>query len=364
MSITSHRHAIDRLRNDIVRLNSRANQETAKVAGYERDIARLMQSIRPTTADSIRRSKLQQIESRQRSLLQAKKQESSYQTQSARKHEELNRRLTQLQRAEEQQQRRQDQEDRQRRQEEARHSRQLTRDLQTRARLNQELSRSRYVIDLAALPRKINVLFLASNPLSEQPLRLDEEIREITRQIRAAEYRDSIDLRQAWAVRSEDIIQALNEHKPRVVHFSGHGTQGGQLVLQDDSGNAKLVSSAAIAATLATLADNIQLVVFNSCFSETQARAITEHIAFAIGMDSAIGDDAARVFAGQLYSSIAFGQPLSTAFEQARAKLMLEGIPQEHVPQLYWKEGLNPGNTSLVQPASEPRQQPIVHGNP
>ena len=65
-------------------------------------------------------------------------------------------------------------------------------------------------------------------------VRLDEEVREITAQIRASDYRDSVDLVSRWAVRPLDVLQALNEDKPHIVHFSGHGSSGTELVFQDD----------------------------------------------------------------------------------------------------------------------------------
>ena len=43
-------------------------------------------------------------------------------------------------------------------------------------------------------PKKIKVLFLASNPKGTTPLELDREIRGITEKISASEYRDSLDL--------------------------------------------------------------------------------------------------------------------------------------------------------------------------
>ena len=82
----------------------------------------------------------------------------------------------------------------------------------------------------------IKVLFLASNPKATQPLKLDEEARPITEKIREAKYRDVLKLETLWAVRPDDLIQALNEHKPQIVHFSGHGSEMGEIVLMDDNG--------------------------------------------------------------------------------------------------------------------------------
>lgn len=46
----------------------------------------------------------------------------------------------------------------------------------------------------------------------------------------------------------------------------------------------------------------------------------------SIGMNTSIGDDAARVFAAQFYSSIGFGLSIQKAFDQAKAALMLEEL--------------------------------------
>lgn len=59
-------------------------------------------------------------------------------------------------------------------------------------------------------------------------------------------------------------------------------------------------------------------------------------------MTTAIGDEAAYVFAAQLYSSIGFGLSLSTAFNQAVVALQLEGIQEDQTPQLFCKDGFSP----------------------
>ncbi|MBW4829200.1 MAG: hypothetical protein KZY61_12170 [Clostridiaceae bacterium] len=43
-----------------------------------------------------------------------------------------------------------------------------------------------------------------------------------------------------------DILQAINELNPAIVHFSGHVSVTDELVLQVTDGNAKLVSKEAI----------------------------------------------------------------------------------------------------------------------
>ncbi len=107
----------------------------------------------------------------------------------------------------------------------------------------------------------------------------------------------------------------------------------------------------AISAAIAAAADNIELIVFNACYSRGQAEAVAQHINAAIGMTTAIGDEAARVFSAQFYSALSFGKSVRRAFEQARAQLLLEGIREEDTPELYTRQGLDPDEMVLVRPA-------------
>ena len=70
----------------------------------------------------------------------------------------------------------------------------------------------------------------------------------------------------------------------------------------------------------------------------------------AIGMNTSIGDEAALVFASQFYSSIGFGKSIEVSFNQAKAALMLEGIPEETTPELFVRDGLQANSIILVQP--------------
>lgn len=198
---------------------------------------------------------------------------------------------------------------------------------------------------------KLRALFLASNPQSTTRLALDQEIREITQKIRLSEGRDVLEVISAWAVQPGDLLQYLNQYKPQIVHFSGHGTAAGEIVLVDRTGAAKPVSAGALRALFATLRDNIQLVVLNACYSRVQGAAINEVIDFVIGMNAAIGDQAAIVFAASFYSALGFNRTLRESFEQARTALLLEGIPEEETPELLVRPG---ASTDRVLASSSP----------
>lgn len=202
---------------------------------------------------------------------------------------------------------------------------------------------------LKALPEQITVLFMASDPGTNK-LALDEEARSIGEKLRASEHRDSVNFQTRWAVRPMDILQAINELQPTVVHFSGHGTSADALVLQDDQGRPKHVSKEGIISAIAFGSESVKLVFFNTCFSFNQAQSCVENVNAAIGMNREIGDEGARVFSSQFYSGIGFGHSIPKAFAQAKSALMMEDLSQADIPELHLKEGLSEEELTLVRP--------------
>lgn len=178
------------------------------------------------------------------------------------------------------------------------------------------------------------ILFLAANPMMTAALRLDEEIRAIDRALQGTEYRQHFNLEQQWALRPADLQQCLLRFRPTIVHFSGHGSDAGEIVLQDDTGQPQAVSAQALSRLFALLKDNIRCVVLNACFSAVQARAIAEHIECVVGMSQAIGDAAALNFATAFYQALGYGRDLRTAFELGRSQIDLQGLSEQETPQL------------------------------
>lgn len=201
---------------------------------------------------------------------------------------------------------------------------------------------------LKELPKKIKVLFMASNPRDQHQLSLDTEARSIEEHIAKARHRDSIIFESKWAVRPGDILHYMNTCEPTIVHFSGHGSDNDELVLMNNNDETKLVSLEAIVQAMSVANENLRLVFFNTCSSYNQAAYVTEHIECAIGMTQSILDDAAQKFSAQFYSSISFGHSVQKSFNQARAALMLEGIEEIDVPKLYIKDGLSANDIYLL----------------
>jgi hypothetical protein len=165
-------------------------------------------------------------------------------------------------------------------------------------------------------------------------------------------YRDRVELISAWAVRTTDLFQALNEHEPQVVHFSGHGSDTDEIVFQDELGNSKFVSKEALTELVAATGGHIRLIMFNTCFSRNQAEAVVQHVEAAIGVATSMEDDAARFFAAAFYGAIGFGLSVEQAFKQGIAQLAVESIPDDQRPELFTRQGLDASALVLVQPPS------------
>jgi hypothetical protein len=212
-------------------------------------------------------------------------------------------------------------------------------------------TRSDSAITAAARPLRthyIKLLFVSANPAGTNRLALDEEVREITAKIRAAEYRDSLHLVSRWAVRPDDLLQALLEEKPHIVHFSGHGTGTSEIILSDQLGQPRPVSKSALESLFRILKDNVRVVVLNACSTRPQAEAIAETIDCVIGMNQPIGDKAGIVFAASFYRAIGFGRSIQEAFELGKTALLLEGIPEQYTPELLLRRGTNASSIHLI----------------
>jgi hypothetical protein len=197
----------------------------------------------------------------------------------------------------------------------------------------------------------IKILFLSANPRSTKRLRLDEEVRAIQDKLNAAELRDHFLLEQEWALRVGDLQGHLMRHKPNVVHFSGHGSDEGEIILEDPAGRRQAVPIPALEKLFGILKRKIPIacVVLNSCFSKAQAMAIAKHIECVVGMSRAIGDEAAVAFAAALYQALAFGHDIQTAFDLACVEVQLRGLGGHNVPELISRTGSNPAHIYITQ---------------
>jgi hypothetical protein len=185
---------------------------------------------------------------------------------------------------------------------------------------------------------KIKILFLTADPSDAARLRLGQELREIREKLQLSKHRDRFSLDSRESVRREDITQAIFDVEPQIVHFSGHGMSTGELCFENILGETQPVQPDALASLFELLARQVKCVVLNACYSEIQAKAISEHIPFVIGMSQAIGDKAAIAFAVGFYKALGAGYSCEDAYKFACVEIRLESIPEHLIPVIYVKK--------------------------
>lgn len=236
---------------------------------------------------------------------------------------------------------------------------------EARDRAAREAAREREVVELRdrtneledrlraarlAAPKAITVLFLAGTIMGGRlPLRLDREIREIEQKLRASEYRDQVRFEKQQATQIRDIIDALNRYDPDIVHFSGHGDRS-SLLFEGTDGRPQELADDQLALLLQVARKPIRMVVFNACLSAEQAALATDYVDVAIGMEEPINDDTAKVFAGQLYGSLAEGNSIGNSFRQAATQAEIVNDDKRGRPRLYVRGGVDADEVVLVAP--------------
>jgi hypothetical protein len=194
----------------------------------------------------------------------------------------------------------------------------------------------------AAVPRKpkvkkdgpIKILFLSASPEDMDRLRLEAEIRNVKDALRKSQYRDRFVIIQEEAVRVSTLTSLLLQHKPDIIHFSGHSSVTNQIILEDERGGSQFVPAEAVGKLFAEFKDTIRLVVLNACYSQLQAKYMTEHIDCVIGMSGAIGDEAATKFSSVFYEALASGENLRKAFNLGCVSINLHELQDDDVPRL------------------------------
>jgi TIR domain/CHAT domain len=179
------------------------------------------------------------------------------------------------------------------------------------------------------------ILFVASNPTA---IKFDfagelTAIREASSKRRPL----SLKLVSRWSVSAKGLKSAVETIRPEIVHLLSPGVDQvtNALVLADTKGHPEYAQPDAVAGAFAqTRLRTPKLVVLNTCHSRSHGEAIAKHAGCVIAMDGVIYDNTAIHFARELYSSLAFGESIQSAFERARAVVADVTPTQVAVPVL------------------------------
>jgi len=187
------------------------------------------------------------------------------------------------------------------------------------------------------------VVFLAASPKDMAKLRLKEEYFQI--QMELDDKASNFKLLSRFESRNDTLIRTLMEDKPTYVHFAGHGvpeTEGfypAGVVLEDRYGQATVVSGESLANMFRLIKKRspLKLVFLNACETMEQARAISAHDLYVIGMGEKIPDKLSIALAGGFYLGLAeTPDDIPYAFEIAMATIDIGGLEGAAIPRLFY----------------------------
>jgi formylglycine-generating enzyme required for sulfatase activity len=179
---------------------------------------------------------------------------------------------------------------------------------------------------------QIRLLLIQANPPDGMPLALDVEQRNIQAAIYRASGGAQFETHSLPAGRIADIAEHLRRHTPHIVHFACHGDGAGGLQLNapGDSVGEVLAAehlAAIVGAYQAEAAARLRAVVLAGCWTEETARALVEHVDYAVGFEGEVDDDhLLAVFSPELYGALAAERSVPNAVESACAVLRGRGM--------------------------------------
>ena len=202
-------------------------------------------------------------------------------------------------------------------------------------------------------PEKLRVLYLTASPATSNlpNLRVDAEVNNVLKALRSAKHKDLVDLRHRPAATIEDLVEGLNDHRPHVVHFSGHAQQGLLFDTADpvEPGD-RLVGYEAVARVLGATDQPPTLVVLNACRTVEGVEQIQAAAAVVIATTETVGDASSAIFATHFYGAIAAAQTIGHAVEQARTIIAIALPDEGDLLVISAAEGVDPNTLQLVKP--------------
>lgn len=326
-----HRRRLAQLKRDEAKARKEQSDHEADAAKYRRHAAKTRESAAKASSATSQRSRLRDAESLERRAAASDK-KGAASTQNVAtilsKQQHENRRLSS---AESSEQKRQDRDTERRQRKEKEHAREV-------ARLQQPVMR--YIHEVrevpAAKPEVLRVAYLTANPrivdedavgnLELTRIRVDLEMRQVKEAVKRSVHRDYIKIDHWPAATRDDVVTVLNDFRPHVVHFSGHGGDG---TLEFDNGEMIAegvpVSFEYLTRALSATDTAPTVLILNACDTLDGADILLDAVPVVIATAREIEDTGALVFAVSFYSAIASGQSIRAALDQAR--LAMDQLP-------------------------------------
>lgn len=160
------------------------------------------------------------------------------------------------------------------------------------------------------------ILFIAANPSGYDTIEWEKEHKAINKTLKNSQYEVTTLLSSATAKDLDDYAQ----NKFWLIHFSGHGTEGGKLIFEDDNGKGFIMRKDDFLHWLEGM-NRLKCVFLSACDSDELADDIHKIVDYAIGFKETILNEDAIEFVKAFYESLTKWQNIPLAYREARYKL-------------------------------------------
>lgn len=167
------------------------------------------------------------------------------------------------------------------------------------------------------------ILFLAANPSSTGALDLEAEFRAIRDELERSKFSSDISIEYPHALRPNELIEAVRNLKPHIVHFSGIGTSSGITFQGEGDNEAVNVSGRALETFFE--GRGVKCVLLNGCYNATQAVHIQKSVGAVIGTSNQLDENHARFFSAAFYSALGDGLSIAEAVRDGTSAMVLNG---------------------------------------
>jgi len=158
------------------------------------------------------------------------------------------------------------------------------------------------------------VFYIGSSPSDQTWIRIDKEFSKLQKASK-----NKIRFITEFGSLLGEVTDRILDISPNIIHFSGHGTDSGELIFEDKDGKSRPVDIELLDRLFSYLVSaekqNIRCVVLNACHSDYLAISIAKYVDFVIGVHNSIEDEVATQFSIGFYLGISNGMSLQKAFE-------------------------------------------------
>ena len=179
----------------------------------------------------------------------------------------------------------------------------------------------------------VTILFIAGDRGGSQrnQIQIPKEYHEIQDGLLRSEHRELISLATPILVATRDKLAHLYRHRPKIIHFAGHGDERHLSILEDHQvlANETSLTSEEFVKFLKTIEEKVVLCVLNTCNSKEFAEGLVLAgvVEYAIGWLSNVSDSTAITFSSAFYRALGDGRTVVEAFVIAESACGPDGVP-------------------------------------